>query len=101
MSEAKNEASELMTLLCDFDGKNPVIEVFHEEPDNTFICAVVGAITIDSLQRIDYESYDVLDRGDGIYRIKCIYIPAAFVDGGLHEGDYWELHVLGYEAIGA
>lgn len=91
-----------MTMLLGiFDGTNPVIEVFHEGPDNPFICAAVGEITIDCLQRIENECYDVLDSGYGIYKIKCVYNSPYINQCGFIEGDYWELEVLAYEEIAA
>ena len=54
-----------------FDGKNPVIEVFFENPDNAFIYAIVGQITVEHLERIEHEVYDVAEKGDGIYIFKC------------------------------
>jgi len=82
-----------------FDGENPVIEVFFENPDNAFICAVVGAITVEHLEKIEHEVYDVAESGDGIYVFKCLHNSAIYIDGGFSEGEYWELEELSYEAL--
>ena len=101
MNEENTVTSPVERLVMLFDGTNPVIEVFHESPDNTFISAVVGAMTIAHLERIEHWVSDILERGDGIYSIRCEYNSAIFIADGLSEGEYWELEVINYESLEA
>lgn len=93
---------DVMTNLL-FEGADPVVEVFKEEPEEVFICSIVGAVTIDILKRIEEEINNSVsfNNCDGIYTFKCNYEPAQY-DGetfGFIQGDDWSVEQIKYESF--
>jgi len=103
--ESGDEGANLTGLLCLFEGDDPIVEVFCEQPDNIFICAVIGAVDITQLQRIEDEikACAEFNCGEGIYCFKCSYQPPEY-DGetyGLIQSDDWHCEQIKYVPFGA
>jgi len=89
--------------MIEFAGNSPVVDVFYEDSDNTFICAVSGSVDITQLQRIEDEikTCHEFNDGDGIYTLRCDYQQAEY-DGetyGLIQGDDWHCEQIEYKSF--
>lgn len=87
-----------------FHSKEIFLEVMKLDGVDTFIYMVNGKVTIPALldiekQLLEYEQ-ELLDRGDGYYKLSCSWNNGEYTDyGQCVYPPYWDLYVDDYKKL--
>lgn len=90
--------------MSDSNNKEIILEVMKLEGVDTFIYHINGKVTIQALvdiekELLEYED-ELLEQGDGLYKISCNRNPGEYTDyGQCVYKPYWDLYIEEYKEL--